>query len=86
MGENENGTEEWRMAGEAAPDPSLERPARHTFILRLIPDMRGQPTEPPRWRGELEHSSCGKKSEPQHFNSVGAMLANVKRVVGSITK
>jgi hypothetical protein len=90
MGDKKNGTDNKRhddllKASGAASSPSEEtRPARHTFVLRLIPDIRG-PGKPPRWRGELEHSSCGKTSKPQRFTSITAMLAAVKERVWRIT-
>ena len=74
MGENENGTEEWPDADEAAPTPSLDRPARHTFIVRLIPKFTDRPESQPRWHGEMEHICEGQKVVRHRFKSIDEML------------
>ena len=86
MGDYENGTDEWAKADEAAPDPSSERPVRHTFILRLIPTFREPPEARPDWHGEMEHVARGNELDRRRFGSVDAMLKALKRRTSRIVE
>jgi hypothetical protein len=85
MGDKQDGTPKLSEAGAAAPVPSRDGAVRHTFMLRLVPKFRDDPSKPPLWHGKLEHSSRGQKSDVQSFNSVNAMLTALKRMALRIT-
>ena len=59
-------------------------PTRHTFILRLIPDLCSRINSAPRWRGELQHSAGGGKPERKKFKDVYEMLRSVKHSVNKL--
>jgi len=88
MGEKRNGIEELPQAGAAAPVPSRDRPAPHSFILRLRRSFRDDRDKPLRWHGELEHYTNGQKdnSSPDIDSDIESLLRKlgntVRRIVG----
>ncbi len=83
--ENENGSEESTVAGEAAPTPSLDRPVRHTFILRLIPTFSDISNAGPRWHSVLEHHSLAKVPDTRKFTKTTALFSYLHAAVSKIT-
>lgn len=88
MGENkhENGTEEWPDAGGADPTPSLGRPVRHTFILRLIPTFKNFGQTEPRWHGELNLIRRGQNVQTQTHGDVKELIKSLLETIQKITK
>ncbi len=86
MGEEKDGLVERPKSRTAAPTPSKDRPTRHSFILHLIPDFPCGPDKPPRWRGELNHTSGGNPSPPEEFDNIhiipDVLRQKIRKVLG----